>query len=467
MNIRLDDIVSQSSAHTPGRANIFSLATKPLLSGLGGSSSSAMLRAGSCLGAAAEHAPACESGGALGNTLITFPVSKLVRSSRSIRYELREKLRRLTLVESIGKCGAVPVASRVALTYGGGRSAYASLHTCGSVWACPVCSAKISAKRKTEVERVVGAATKANKFVSMLTLTQRHHQGQRLKDLWGGLSYAWNKVTSGRRWQEFRDQLGLTGYIRAVEVTHGEAGWHVHTHVLIISDNDPAVTPVIWQRKQGRARKPYPPEVYMPADFIASRWSSALATKGIDFIKDRGGLDWQTAKPGDEKTLGQYVAKLGVKAVNPVDGISKEVTLGGFKKARNGNRTPFQILEDVFAYGLAEDVKLWHTWEQVSRGRRALNWSVGLREWAGLGAEKTDEQLAAEENEGEAVALFTGEEWKALRRAGSGDLLDIIDEHGLEAGYQWLQDHQISYETPPKIEKETFIPSGEGLLPPF
>lgn len=463
MDIRLDDIASQSSAHTPRRANISSVATKPL-SGLGASTYPTTIKDDGCLRAAVKHAQACENGGALGTTLITLPVSNPVRSSRSIRYELREKLRRLTLIESIGKCGAVPVCSRVSLTYGHGRSAYGSLHTCGSVWSCPVCSAKISAKRKTEVEAIVSAATKSGKFVSMLTLTQRHHQGQRLSDLWDALTYAWGRVSSGRRWQEFKKQLGLSGFIRAVEVTHGDNGWHVHTHVLIISDNDPSVTPLIWQRKQGRRRIPYPPEIYMPADFIAGRWAKALATRDIDFIKDRGGLDWQTAKPGDEKTLGQYVAKLGVKAVNPIDGISKEVTLGGFKKARKGNRTPFQILEDVFAYGLAEDVELWHIWEKTSRGKRALNWSVGLREWAGLGEEKTDEELAAEADDGETIALFTGEQWKAVRRAGSGDLLDVIDANGIEAGYQWLKDRRISYELP---EKETFSPPGEGVTPPF
>ena len=205
----------------------------------------------------------------------------------------------------------------------------------------------------------------------------------------------------------------------------------------------------------------------MPSDFIAGRWANALAARGIDFIKDRGGLDWRTARPGDEKTLGQYVAKLGVKAVNPVTGISSEVTLGGFKKARRGNRTPFQILEDVFAYGLDEDVKLWHMWEKVSRGRRALNWSVGLRDWAGLGAEKTDEELAAEEGEAEVIAHFDNDEWKAVRRAGSGELLDVLERHGIEAAYKWLDSRGLHYERPSEEDKNTFIPSGEHLAPPF
>lgn len=463
MKLRLTGRAAESITHTPTPPNFLPIATKTP-SVFGGSPKKTRLEAETC--AVLADAKRSESGG-LGNSQITLPVSKTERSTRSFRYELREKLRRLTLIESVAKCGAVPVSSNVSLTFDGSRAGYVGLHTCGSIWSCPVCSAKISAKRKVEVERVISAATRQNKFVSMLTLTQRHHQGQRLKDLWDGLSYAWGKVSSGKKWQEFKKQLGLTGYIRAVEVTHGEAGWHVHTHVLIISDHDPAVTPVFWQRKQGRRKTPYPAEIYMPADFIAQRWANGLATRGIDFIKDKGGLDWQTAKPGDEKTLGQYVAKLGVKAINPIDGISKEVTLGGFKKARRGNRTPFQILEDVFAYGLEEDRKLWRTWEKVSRGRRALNWSVGLRDWAGLEAEKTDEELAKEQGEAEAVAHFSNEEWKAVRRAGSGDLLDVIEQEGVEAAYSWLDSRGLRYKTPPRPHKNTFIPSDEDLLPPF
>lgn len=464
MTIRLDDIVSQSSAHTPRRTNIFSIATKtPSVFG-GSSKKPARLDAETCTFLA--DAERSESGG-LGNTRTSFPVSKDERTTRAFRYELRENLRSLTSFERIRKCGAVPVASRVSLNFDGLRGSYVGLHTCGSVWSCPVCSAKISAKRKVEVEGVVTAATRANTFVSMLTLTQRHHEGQKLNELWEGLSYAWNKVTSGRRWQEFKKQLGLIGHIRAVEVTHGEKGWHVHTHVLIISEKDPTVTPVFWQRKKGRRKTPYPPEVYMPADFIAQRWANGLAKRGIDFIKDRGGLDWRTAKPGDEKTLGQYVAKLGVKAVNPINGISSEVTLGGFKKARRGNRTPFQILEDVFAYGLEEDRKLWRVWEKSSYGKRALLWSKGLRDWAGLGEEKTDEELAEEQGASKAVAHFENEDWKAVRLAGSGELLDVIERQGEKAAYSWLDSRGLRYELPKARQENTLIPSGKHLAPPF
>lgn len=475
MSISVTDKDRQSITRAAKVPTFSPIATKPLLSGLGGSPlvSPCSARGNATdlpLARRREAQRRSERRAALGNTRITFPELNNERSTRAFRYEMREGLRAFTLLPRLKSCGATPISSRVSLLVGAGRASYGSLVTCGSVWSCPVCSARISAKRKTEVEQLITRAVKAGCFVSMLTLTQRHHQGQRLKDLWDGLSYAWNKVTSGRRWQEVRDQLGLVGYLRATEVTHGEKGWHVHSHILVISEKDPTITPVFFNRKRSQ-------EVQMPSNFIADRWESGLARKGIDFLRHSGGLDWQVAKPGDEKTLGAYVAKLGVKQLTGrknIEGLAKETTLGGFKKARRGNRTPFQILEDFLRDGLEEDRQLWAIWEKASHGRRALTWSKGLRDWAGLGREKTDEELAEDSTGDEAVALFDLENWRRLRAIGSGDLLDVVEKNGLEAGYKWLQHHQISYEIPEEIPDEVSqlansldVDMSHPLAPPF
>lgn len=215
----------------------------------------------------------------LGTTRTTFPVSdapcREPNEGRRHRYAMRDGLRdpQVMSLERVRKCGAVPVSQRIALMAGHGGAGYAGLATCGSVWACPVCAAKISAHRRDELARVVQVAVGLGFKVSMLTLTQRHHAGQDLAELWASLQSGWNAVTSGRRWQEFCRQLGVQGWVKAVEVTHGPHGWHVHVHVLIVSKQDPATTLVWHQRKQGRRRTPYPLEVQMPKDFIAERLS--------------------------------------------------------------------------------------------------------------------------------------------------------------------------------------------------
>lgn len=368
---------------------------------------------------------------------------------REERYALRDGLREFTTLPRVRNCGRKRVSEVVSLRADadGQRVGYGNVETCGSVWACPVCAAKISARRKTELEQVVNHALEHGMQVSMLTLTERHHKGDDPVALWDALSYAWGRVTSGRKWQQFKEQLGLVGYVKAVEVTHGKHGWHIHQHVLIISERSPE-EPLFFQRKRGRAKRPYPVEVVAPIDFVSERWAAALASKGVDFIAAAGGADWEVAR--DPWQVARYVAKMGFEEGNAAANragahrISKEVTLGGFKKAREGNRTPFQILADAYATGDADDVALWNWYEQFSHGRRALTWSYGLREWAGLGAEQTDEEIAAESEGDEVIALISADGWKVLQPQAAR-LLTVLQLHGRQAAYEWMDSHGVEY----------------------
>jgi len=45
---------------------------------------------------------------------------------------------------------------------------------------------------------------------------------------------AWRRTTTGRAGKDFRKLLGIKGTIRALEVTHGQNGFHPHLHVLLL-----------------------------------------------------------------------------------------------------------------------------------------------------------------------------------------------------------------------------------------
>lgn len=184
------------------------------------------------------------------------------------------------------------------------------------------------------------------------------------------------------------------------------------------------------------------------AEFVADRWAKGLAKKGVAFIAHKGGIDWQTAQ--SHKAVAKYVAKLQ----SGTDGLAAEATLGGFKKARRGNRTPFQILADAVENGEEKDLKLWWQYEKASKGRRALTWSVGLRDWAKLGDELTDEEIAEEEPGDGVIAIFRNADWRAVRSAGVTALLDVVEQNGIQAAYDWLREYSISYSLPPQREQE-------------
>jgi hypothetical protein len=270
-------------------------------------------------------------------------------------------------------------AARVRATGSGAerRAGFAGLATCGSVWACPVCSERILAGRQTELADALRTWADQGGSVAFVTLTMRHRKGQSLRQLWDALSTAWNGATKGRAWKRARETYGVEGFVRVVEVTHGANGWHVHVHAAILTRGG-----LTAEEADGLGC-----ELFQP-------WRTALMRAGLDAPLARsGGLD---AKVWDGRdAFLDYFTKQTYSA--DASRAAMELARGDLKAARGGNRTPFRILSDLAAWGVADDMDLWLEWEQASKGRRQLTWSRGLRERLALAAERSDEELAAEE----------------------------------------------------------------------
>lgn len=316
------------------------------------------------------------------------------------------------------------VGVRHSVDAAGNRSAgFSGLQTCGSVYSCPTCNHKIATERAAEVAQAIRTweASDSARYVSMVTLTMRHHDGQLLSTLWDALTYAWSKTTSGRGWKDLQSVYGtinLTGkgrripWVRFVEVTHGSNGWHVHVHSLLFLEDRPSLfadddvyAGMTDDQAIGRN--------------MFDRWRSALVRKGLDApIRGRGGLDVTRFSPGAEE-LGQYLTKA---TYEHADKAGWEAAGGSMKDARHGNRTPFAILRAIVAAGDADDLDLWHEWEIASQGRRQVGWARGFRQWLALEDEKTDQEIAAEELDGETLGWFDAAQWASVR-GSKADLL--------------------------------------------
>jgi Replication protein len=310
----------------------------------------------------------------------------------------------------------------VAVKMSEGRAGFAGLQSCGSPWACPVCSGKIAPVRAGEIQSAVDAWHKRGGRVVFHTFTMRHKSAQTLEDLWDGLSHAWAKVTSGSSWERDSDKYGgqaiertktrqlnkvkykevLPGnrinFIRAVEVTHGDNGWHVHIHALMFVHEN------MTQRD---------------ADALGlsmfGRWKRALVNKGFVAPTIKRGIDSKLVPLDGSVPLGEYFAKAVYGQPKKKKAIGFEVAGGMSKVARRENRTPFQILADIVALGDEDDLKRWYVFEQSSKGRRQITWSHGFRDLLGLNVEKTDEEIAAEDNGGDVVMTFLHTEWQELK----------------------------------------------------
>lgn len=366
---------------------------------------------------------------------------------RKHRYDQRRKMRGgLTTLSRISNCGSSPTGSAVSIVKSpSGTASFSGLQTCSSVHACPVCSSKIMASRQKELKRAAEKWGKKGKSLGLLTLTMRHKRGDSLKTLWDALSKAWTSVSSGSGWVSDKSTFGIGAFIRAVELTRSETnGWHVHLHVLMFLDHslDEHESALLFAR-------------------IFARWETSLVKNGLEAPLTKA-QDFRIVQDAPT-AMAEYLAK----AVSlPKWGISEEMTRSDIKKGRGNHRTPWQILADALE-GDTESVKLWRDYEQISRGRRALTWSSGLRDSLGLEDEKTDAQLAAEDPmeknpESEVVAILDLPEWRRLQKQYPGSDVELLRLAEVDGKYarSWLWERLIIFRRLAKDEPPKFEPIG-------
>jgi hypothetical protein len=99
---------------------------------------------------------------------------------RDQRRRLREAIQRFTRLDGLRGCGARLTGELVGLHVGAGAARFAGLQSCHSVWACPICQARIRAARAVELERAALAWLKAGHGLYMATLTVPHWEHVRL-----------------------------------------------------------------------------------------------------------------------------------------------------------------------------------------------------------------------------------------------------------------------------------------------
>lgn len=112
------------------------------------------------------------------------------------------------------------------------RSHYKNLMTCGSVWVCPVCNAKIMTKRSLELKR--GLENKV--YMALVTFTIQHNKSDKLEklleDLTGAIRYS---KQSGKYIKKMNLEFGILGNIQALEIRYSKkTGWHPHKHAVYL-----------------------------------------------------------------------------------------------------------------------------------------------------------------------------------------------------------------------------------------
>lgn len=265
------------------------------------------------------------------------------------RHALRRKAGELLKHERVAACGQKAVGSLVSLHHHGERAHFGGIETCGSVWMCPVCAAKVTEGRRDELDRLLTAHRDAGGLCVMATLTIPHHKFQSCKDLKWAVSRAWGHVKTGKGWQQARDNNAWLGDVRALEVTHGGNGWHPHLHVLVFFSPDAT---------DGQIRA--------FGDWLFGAWESAVKRTGFGQCS-RAAFTYEPVT--HDQVAAEYVGKWGV---------SMEITKAHTKTAKGG-RSPWQILQDYDRRGWQSDARLFREYASAFKGARQLTWSRGFK----------------------------------------------------------------------------------------
>jgi hypothetical protein len=319
----------------------------------------------------------------------------------------------------VSACGYVAHQTEVELQrreHAGGEvsGSLFGLVSCKSVWACPVCSSRISNVRRDEMNTLLAWSRDQKHSVVMLTLTARHNAKTALSPFLDDLKEAARRLRQSR---QFRG-LDLVGSVAATEVTHGRNGWHPHLHLLLILPCPPA-------------------DALAAVEGLRAEWSRSLEKFGRDC--NAAGFQVQAAS-----AAGDYVAKFGA---------GEELALGKVKLGRGGSRSPWQLLSDATA-GDKRSCALWVEFALAFKGRRQLQWSNGLKLLCGV-SEVSDDQAADAEPVAEPVTLraWPGSSlaWRSARRrrcslldaAETGSSLDGA-EFGLTDAERWRSELSAS-----------------------
>jgi hypothetical protein len=276
--------------------------------------------------------------------------------ARDFRYERREGLRLVSARKRVKDCGLVPHGPVIYKNVGGKVFA-TGLTSCGSVWGCPVCSSRILTHRSIETAAAIEAWSSQGGYFVFETLTLPHNRTTSIREQRKAITEGW-KAVNGGSFAKTHKGFGQVGYLKAIEVTYGDNGFHLHLHVLRFVSRD-----------LGEA------ELNAWGDSIFTKWKSGVQKSGI----------------GSPSTNGHNFQK----AMDP-KGLSGYFTKGFDSAGASLTQSPWKLLTKAIETPKSEYTFIWRTWENESLGMKQIAWSKGLRSLLGLGKNLEDEEIPSE-----------------------------------------------------------------------
>lgn len=325
----------------------------------------------------------------------------------SERFSLQNVMAKVMPEHRVSKCFRVVQDKQKPLTVYKSNNfnsiSVSNLQTCGSVWDCPVCAAKITERRCKEVHHAFGIHKLNCGFLSFTTRTVPHTKDDSLIDMRNKFRKADSLMKGHSSYKSLAKKLGVIGSIKVYEVTVGEFnGWHLHVHEIFFHSKDAPF--------DGDAVSTNPDYAAFLETFRAglyARWKVDAVKAGFNEPSEEHGLQVQN---GD--FAADYIAKWGIESSSSWDA-SSELTKAHIKKSKKGF-SPFDLFRSLRDTGDERLIPIIREYSESMFGQRQLVWSRGLKALFDVKDLSDDELVEAVEDDSERIGVLSPTQFKFI-----------------------------------------------------
>ncbi|RYQ36200.1 hypothetical protein PG2001B_1732 [Bifidobacterium pseudolongum subsp. globosum] len=270
-----------------------------------------------------------------------------------------------------------------------GRTSWSGIEHCNSLWACPICSARIREGRRNEIQEGFERSKKLGWSAFFVTFTVPHTIDTPLDQSLGAIREAYARM---RRYSSLRDfWSAVEGVIKATEIQVGNNGFHPHLHCVYFTR-----------------------ESSIDEAALKRSWARAVVKAGLARPSETVGV---VVKEATSSGISNYLTKIQENK------ISLELTRSDLKRGRVNDESgsswhcsPFDLLDpDIeLPISMAQRQRLWVDYVRATKGVSAIRWSKGLKKKLSIGEVSDDDLGALDPNEVEAQLVFLRKEYQRL-----------------------------------------------------
>jgi hypothetical protein len=335
---------------------------------------------------------------------------------------------------------------------------YGDLQTCGSVWVCPVCGSIITEGRAEIVQTAINnwRDMSPDNCVIMITFTTPHYLFQPLSEVLSiqdkamrimkkqpqrGLYTVYRTIVHG---------IGSIGNYTGRELTWGQLnGWHPHRHVLFFC-------------KRQNIAKLRRLQFDLTIAWIIAFKKAGGEIRNIEHFSRRAIKVDQITDDDGYTRISRYITTVEGETWT----LAKEATKGPIKIAKNGNITPFGMLDvmrhgrlEVIRQGLREGIILgeleailrdpllclysrkFYEYACTMKGKKQFFGSPGLADKLGV-REVSDKDILEEKKTGNHYSFLSDPDWQIIienelrgeireltRDVNEFEFMDLLDEY--------------------------------------